>query len=73
MPTNNPNDMELQCQDCGNSFVWTENDQQFYKEKGYTQPKRCKPCREKKKRERNTYEETGSANNSAPRNRGRYK
>lgn len=66
-------DIELTCKDCGSSFTWTDNDQQFYKEKGYTEPKRCKPCREKKKRERMTYEETGGSNNSNPRGRRPYR
>ena len=42
-------DRWLTCQDCGDEFVFTARDQQFYKQKGYEEPKRCKPCRELKK------------------------
>lgn len=38
-------DQTLVCKDCGDEFVFTENDQAFYEEKGYTPPKRCKKCR----------------------------
>jgi|TARA_Y100000034_G_scaffold19875_2_gene22611 hypothetical protein len=34
---------------CGDEFVWTAGEQKFYQEKGYFQPKRCVPCRKKKK------------------------
>jgi hypothetical protein len=39
----------LPCGDCGQEFEWTERDQEFYANKGFSQPKRCKPCREKRK------------------------
>lgn len=42
-------DMELTCGDCGQPFNFPEKDQAFYQEKGYSQPKRCKNCREKRK------------------------
>ncbi len=46
-------DKTITCLDCGNEFVFTVNDQQFYKEKGFiNEPKRCKACREKRKQER---------------------
>lgn len=35
----------LVCQDCGEEFIFTENDQRFYAEKGFKEPKRCKACR----------------------------
>ena len=28
-------DKTLICKDCGTSFVWTEGEQDFYKEKGF--------------------------------------
>lgn len=37
--------MKLKCQDCGNDFEFTENEQHFYEEKGFVPPKRCKACR----------------------------
>lgn len=45
-------DKHLICQQCGASFLYSEGEQKFYREKGFSDPKRCKPCREKLKRER---------------------
>ena len=39
----------IKCQDCGEEFVFTENEQRFYEEKGFPEPKRCKFCRQKRK------------------------
>jgi hypothetical protein len=36
---------------CGDDFQFTERDQDFYREHDYTPPKRCRPCREKRKAE----------------------
>lgn len=41
-------DRSLTCVDCGNDFVWTAKDQDFFQRKGFQQPKRCKDCRTKK-------------------------
>ena len=43
-------DMQLRCCECGGVFLHSEGAQQFYKEKGFEVPKRCKECREAKKR-----------------------
>ena len=43
------NDMTIKCQDCGKDFIFTESEQKFYEEKGFTLPKRCKDCRNKRK------------------------
>lgn len=45
-------DQTLVCVGCQDEFEFTERDQEFYEEKGYTPPKRCKTCRAKKKAER---------------------
>ena len=42
-------DKWLKCQDCGDEFLHTAKDQRFYAEKGFGEPKRCKPCRALKK------------------------
>ena len=39
----------ITCQDCGQEFIFTDNEQKFYAEKGFLPPKRCKECREKRK------------------------
>ena len=45
-------DKKIVCQDCGKEFDFTVRDQEFYKENGFSEPKRCKDCREKRKQER---------------------
>ena len=40
------------CKDCSIDFKLTEGEEQFYQKKGFELPKRCKPCREKKKAQR---------------------
>ncbi len=38
-------DLVLKCQECGSNFVFSIGEQQFYKSKGFSLPKRCKICR----------------------------
>lgn len=42
-------DKTLTCKDCSASFVHSDKDQKFYAQKGFTDPKRCGPCRKKKR------------------------
>jgi CxxC-x17-CxxC domain-containing protein len=35
----------IKCADCGTDFTFTTEDQAFYAEKGFSPPRRCKPCR----------------------------
>lgn len=43
-------DKTLICKDCGNEFVFTAGEQEFYDSKGFTnEPQRCKSCRNAKK------------------------
>lgn len=43
-------DRTLVCQDCGNEFIFTAGEQEFYAEKGFNnEPKRCKECRDARK------------------------
>lgn len=44
-------DQELICSDCGQSFTFSAEDQAYFNERGYSAPKRCKPCRQIKKNE----------------------
>lgn len=47
-------DKVIKCKDCGNEFVFTEGEQAFYQEKGFTNdPVRCPECRKAKKQNRN--------------------
>ncbi len=46
-------DKSLQCADCGTSFVFSAEEQEFFASKGYTnEPKRCPACRQARKAER---------------------
>ena len=46
-------DKTLKCKDCGAEFVFTENEQAFYKEKGFeNEPQRCADCRAARKQQR---------------------
>ena len=43
-------DKKLVCKDCGAEFVFTAGEQEFYKEKGFTnEPSRCPECRKARK------------------------
>lgn len=42
-------DKNLVCEDCGQEFVFSEGEQEFYAARGFQPPKRCKPCRQKRK------------------------
>lgn len=43
-------DKTLTCKECGNEFVFTAGEQEFYAQNGFTnEPKRCKACRDAKK------------------------
>lgn len=43
-------DKTLKCVDCGESFIFTAGEQAYYYSKQLSEPKRCKPCRELRKR-----------------------
>lgn len=43
-------DKTIVCKDCNKEFTFTIGEQEFYKEKGFTnEPVRCKECRDAKK------------------------
>jgi CxxC-x17-CxxC domain-containing protein len=43
-------DETLKCRDCGNEFVFTAGEQEFYASRGFeNKPSRCKECRAAKK------------------------
>ena len=37
-------DIEIRCIDCGKEFKFTVEEQQFYKERHLSEPKRCRKC-----------------------------
>ena len=43
-------DKSIQCSDCGTTFTFSAQEQEFFASKGYTnEPKRCPSCREARK------------------------
>ena len=43
-------DKTLVCKECGEEFIFTAREQEFYESKGFVnEPQRCKPCRDKRK------------------------
>src|SRR5215212_7997168 len=48
------NDKNLTCADCGQEFVFTASEQDFYAQRGFTEPRRCPSCRASRKAARNT-------------------
>jgi hypothetical protein len=46
-------DQTRTCADCEQEFTWTGGEQEFFHEKGFTDPpKRCKECRQARKADR---------------------
>jgi CxxC-x17-CxxC domain-containing protein len=47
-------DRVIACADCGTQFVFTAGEQDFYAQRGFTEPpKRCAACRSARKAQRN--------------------
>jgi len=42
-------DKELTCKDCGQSFTFTAGEQEFFQARGFSEPIRCKACRDIRK------------------------
>jgi CxxC-x17-CxxC domain-containing protein len=47
------NDKNLTCADCSQEFVFTASEQDFYAQRGFTEPRRCSSCRASRKAARN--------------------
>jgi CxxC-x17-CxxC domain-containing protein len=43
------NDKKITCKDCGRTFIFRYDEQNYYAEQGYDEPIRCKDCRAAKK------------------------
>jgi CxxC-x17-CxxC domain-containing protein len=48
------NDKNLTCADCSQEFVFTASEQDFYAQRGFTEPRRCPSCRASRKAARNS-------------------
>jgi Probable zinc-ribbon domain len=53
-------DEVIVCADCRSDFPFTESEASFFASKGLTKPRRCKPCRQKR-RDAKALEGGGSA------------
>jgi CxxC-x17-CxxC domain-containing protein len=61
-------DKTLNCRECGNEFVWTAGEQQFYSEKGLVNtPSRCADCRRQRRQSSNASMSQRSSRERAPR------
>lgn len=50
-------DKVIVCKDCKAEFVFTEREQEFYKEKGFNnEPVRCPECRKQKKQQKGNFD-----------------
>lgn len=59
-------DKTLVCRDCGQEFIFTASEQEFYAEKGFqNDPSRCHSCRQARKQQGNGRSSGGY--NRAPR------
>jgi len=45
-------DKKIKCIDCNKDFIFSAGEQEFFEEKGYSEPIRCKDCRNKIKDKR---------------------
>ena len=53
-------DKTLTCSDCGQQFVFTESEQQFFADRGFTEPRRCSSCRAARKAQQGSSSSGGS-------------
>jgi CxxC-x17-CxxC domain-containing protein len=60
-------DKTIVCRDCGQEFVFSAGEQQFYASRGLSEPTRCSGCRAARKasRESGGYGESGSGHGSS--------
>lgn len=42
-------DKNITCAECGENFVFTVRDQEWYQDHGFQPPRRCLPCRQKRR------------------------
>ncbi|HNW05001.1 MAG TPA: zinc-ribbon domain containing protein [Oscillospiraceae bacterium] len=51
-------DKTLVCKECGQEFIFTAGEQEFYAERGFVnEPQRCKDCRDSRKNKLKTQKE----------------
>ena len=60
-------DRTLTCADCGQEFVFSASEQQFYADRGFSDPRRCPNCRRARKAQRQGSGSGGGYRERAPR------
>lgn len=60
---NEKQDKKIICRDCGKEFTLTVGEQNFYEEKGFAEPVRCKECRDRRKAERENQQQQETPKN----------
>ena len=69
-------DKTLGCADCGQEFTFTAREQEFYADRGFTEPRRCASCRASRKAARSGggggYESGGFGNGGGYSSGGGY-
>ncbi|MGH2511303.1 MAG: zinc-ribbon domain containing protein, partial [Candidatus Limnocylindrales bacterium] len=66
-------DKTLTCADCGQEFVFTASEQDFYAQRNFTEPRRCSSCRASRKASRNASDSGGyGADNGSSSSYGGY-
>ena len=62
-------DKVVVCKDCKSEFIFSEGEQEFYKEKGFdNEPQRCPDCRRAKKQQQNNGNSRGGNSRGGQRN-----
>jgi len=57
-------DSTLTCRDCGQAFVFTSGEQDYYASRGFSEPGRCPDCRAARKAQRDGGSSYGSGGSS---------
>ena len=57
-------DSTLTCRDCGQAFVFSAGEQDFYAARGFSEPGRCPDCRASRKSQRDAGSSHGSYGSS---------
>jgi CxxC-x17-CxxC domain-containing protein len=55
----------LTCRDCGQEFVFTTGEQEFYQQRGFSEPQRCQSCRAQRKAQRGQSGDSGYGSESS--------
>jgi len=66
-------DRTLTCADCGQEFVFTASEQQFYADRGFSDPRRCRNCRAARKTQMSSGDSTGGGYSAGGSGSGGYR